>query len=324
MPTLAEALGRPILLVGGKGGVGKTTVAAGVALEAAADGRRTLLVSTDPAHSAGDALGVSLGPQPTWVEDRLWALELDPESETDRYMEEVRSRIEEAAPPRLINEIESQLAAARGSPGAEEAAVFDRFTRILDAADYDRIVFDTAPSGHTLRLLSLPEAMTGWLEGLVSRRRKVGALGKMWRNVAGEAAGADAQGGDSVLDALEERRDRFRRARSVLVDPARTSFVFVTLAERLPILETHRIMTALATHAIPVGGVIVNQVLPAETSDPFLRRRRDREALHLADIRNRFGDWPIGYLPLMDSDPVGVAGLGDLLQRLRTAQLEEA
>ena len=323
MSGLTAALDRPLVFVGGKGGVGKTTVAAGVALASAAAGHRTLLVSTDPAHSTCDVLGLDLGPLAAEVGPRLRVLELDPEVEVDRYMDEVRSRLETSVPPRLAGEVAAQLAAARGSPGAEEAAVFDRFTRVMEEADGDRIVFDTAPSGHTLRLLSLPETMTDWLDELVARRRKIGALGTMWRNVAGGAAGSRGGERDLVLEALEERRDRFERTRGVLRDPASTSFVFVTLAERLPILETHRVMNALVDHQIPVGGVIVNQLLPPGNADPFMDRRRAREARHLADIAVRFGDWPIGYLPLVEDDPVGPSELTQLIGRLRTGESED-
>ena len=152
---------------------------------------------------------------------------------------------------------------------------------------------------------------------------KVKALGQMWRNVAGAAAGAEPQSRDVVLEALEERRDRFSTARTALCDPDRTAFLFVTVPERLPILETHRIMTALSRHGIPVGGVIVNQLLPDTATDEFLVRRKAREAAQLADIEARFEDWPLGYLPLLDRDPVGADQLLSLLGSLRSQGMED-
>ena len=136
--------------------MGKTTLAAARALESASEGSRTLLVSTDSAHSTSDALGCELGPEPREVTQRLWALELDPAVETERFMTDVKERVGHATPPRLAGEVQRQMDIARASPGAEEAALFDRFTRIVEEGGFDRIIFDTAPSGQTLRLLTLP------------------------------------------------------------------------------------------------------------------------------------------------------------------------
>ena len=232
--TLGEALKRPLLFFGGKGGVGKTTLATARALESAAEGSRTLLVSTDPAHSTGDALGLVLGPDAREVARNLWAMELDPAEEAERYLAAVHDRLKDATPPRLSGEVARQLDVARASPGAEEAALFDRFTRIIEEPGFQRIIFDTAPSGQTLRLLSMPELMTSWIGTLISQRRKVNSLGRMWRNAAGRAAGSAGVDRDVVLAALEERQERFERTRLVLQDRGRTAFVFVTVAERLP------------------------------------------------------------------------------------------
>jgi arsenite-transporting ATPase len=292
--SLREAMRRPLVFFGGKGGVGKTTLAAAAALESAREGISTLLVSTDPAHSTSDVLGARLGPEATEVETNLWAMELDPSVEAECYMAGVRERIADATPPRLAAEVERQLDVARASPGAEEAALFDRFTRVIEEDPFPRIIFDTAPSAHTLRLLSLPELMTAWMESLIAQRRKVRTLGRMWRNVAGAAAGS-----------------------------GRTAFFFVVLAERLPVLETHRVITAISGRGIPVGGVIVNQLLPSSTTDPFLLRRKQREAAQLADIEARFGNCSIAYLPLLERDPVGLDELGNLLGLMRANQTED-
>ncbi|MDX1396246.1 MAG: TRC40/GET3/ArsA family transport-energizing ATPase [Gemmatimonadota bacterium] len=319
---LTDTVDRPILFFGGKGGVGKTTMASVAALELAGKGRKTLLVSTDPAHSTSDILQYELGPRPRPVIADCWAMELDPETEADAYVEGVKARIAEAAPPRLLAEVERQVDIARVSPGAVEAALFDRFTRILEeeGRDFDRIVFDTAPTGQTLRLLSLPELMTAWMSGLIQRRKKVGALAKMWRNVAGSEASA-AQADDPILGALEDRRGRFHRARQALTDPKRSAFVFVVTPERLPIWETENATRALSKHGIPVGAIIVNQILPEASPDEaeagFLAGRRARQGEYLARIRESLGDWPLLGVRLQETDPVGV----DALKLVRTEVL---
>lgn len=302
---------RRILFVGGKGGVGKTTVAAALALAAAERGHRTLLVSTDPAHSTGDILETGLADTPRPVAPRLDAIELDPAAEAEAYIEDVKGRLADTVPPRLVGEVERQIDAARVSPGAEEAALFERFARLLeDAASWDRLVFDTAPTAQTLRLLALPEMMAAWMSGLIGRRRQLGAAERMWRRVAGAAAGgARAEMEDPVLAALELRRTRFLRARSLLTDPGAAAFLFVLTPERLPIRETERAVRTLEKYGIPVGGIVVNQVLADPSGDPFLAARRDRQAALLAEIDRAFGALPQARLALRERDVVGLEAL---------------
>ena len=321
---------RPVTFVGGKGGVGKTTIAAALAVAAADSGHRTLLVSTDPAHSTSDVLQTRLGADITGVTTRLDALEVDPEAEADAYIAAVKARIREAASPRLLKEIEREVDVARASPGAVEAAVFDRFARLMPLAGdaYDRVVFDTAPTGHTLRLLGLPELMDGWISGLVARRRKLGSLGRMWRKVAGPAAGSDRRAAhrrgeppsseDPVLEALERRQARFRAARDIVSDPERAGFLFVLVPERLPILETARAVETLGRYRIPVSGVVVNRVLPGpDVADgQFLAHRRDREARYLAQIDRELADLTRVHVRLRSEDPGGLASLREVAREL--------
>ncbi len=313
-----QLLQRRVLFFGGKGGVGKTTVASAFALISADRGDRTLLVSTDPAHSTSDILEHKLAGEPQAVVNNLWAMEIDPEQEVETYIADVKARIADTTPPRLAGEVERQIDIARVSPGAEESALFDRFTRILDedGRNYERIVFDTAPTGHTLRLLSLPETMTAWITGLISHRKKVNILGRMWRNVAGAAAGSHQDHDDPVLQALDQRKHRFETARQLVTDRDRTAFAFVVIPERLPILETAKAVGALDKYGIPVGGVYVNRVLPSHAEGEFLQRRRQREARYLEEIAETFAAHRTQRVQLMEEDVVGVEALRELGCRL--------
>ena len=165
---------RPFTFFGGKGGTGKTTCAAAYACHLSSRGCRTLLVSTDPAHSTSDVLEVQLGADITPVAENLWGLEVDPALEARRYISAIQERMLSIVSPAIVDEIKKQMEIAYTSPGAEEAAIFDKFVELMDERGraYDAIVFDTAPTGHTLRLLSLPEILGGWIENLIAKRRK--------------------------------------------------------------------------------------------------------------------------------------------------------
>lgn len=307
-------LTRRVTFFGGKGGVGKTTVAAVAALSAADAGRSTLLVSTDPAHSTGDVLEIQLSNRIRRVTDRLDALELDPEQEAERYIADVKERLADAVPPRLVSEVEKQIDIAKVSPGAEEAAMFERFARVLEEShSYDHLVFDTAPTAQTLRLLGLPELMTTWMSGLIERRVKVGALGRMWRNVAGAAAASSRSGEqDPVLSALVERRDRFVRTREILTDPGQAGFLFVITPNRLPIRETSRAFRTLRKYDVPVGGVIVNQVETGADGSEGIPEAAARQELAMKEIRGEFAGVERWLLPRVPADVVGL----DALRRL--------
>jgi arsenite-transporting ATPase len=302
---------KEIVFFGGKGGVGKTTLAATFALRAAERGEPTLLVSTDPAHSTSDILETELASEPRRVSGDFWAIELDPEQETQRYIESVKQRIADTIAPRILEEVKRQIDIARISPGSEEAALFERFTRIMQggSGDYHRIVFDTAPTGQTLRLLSLPELMNAWISGMISRRKKLNALSRMWRNVAGTAAGDRRDPEDPVLATLEERQVRFLRSRELLTDRSRTAFVFVVVPERLPIIETERAVSVLTKYNIPIGAVFVNRVFPGTVENGDATPRSERESRHFRSIARSFGRYPLYQVPLMDADVVGMAAL---------------
>ena len=312
-----------VLFFGGKGGVGKTTCATAFALLASEAGKRTLMVSTDPAHSTSDILQRQLDSQPQRLSEHLWALEINAEEEAEAYISGVRDHLRRVVKPALREEVERQVEMARVSPGAEEAALFDRIAALMRdlRSQYDLIVFDTAPTGHTLRLLSLPELMEAWIDGMILRRKQVNQMSRMWRNVAG---GTPDEERDPIEQVLEERRRKFIRMRRVLLEPGRTAFIFVLTAEKLPILETQKAVKTLRRHQIPVGGLIVNRILPDELSElSFWRSRKAQEEVYLAEIEGSLGDLAQIKVPLLEHDVVGMERLQEVVQHLRVA-LEKA
>jgi arsenite-transporting ATPase len=263
------------VLYGGKGGVGKTTCAAATALASAGGGASTLVVSTDPAHSLSDTLAVDVPPEPTRVRDDLplYAAEIDPEAAMDDSVFDAVGG-DAGAPfagggggglfggegpvdPETGGDAGGPLGGLLGGdgglgsmPGMDEAAAVQQLLAYLDDPRFDRVVVDTAPTGHTLRLLELPEfldSMTGRL--LQLRERMGGMLGGLF--------GDDAGGGPD----LEELRERVERLRAVLRDPARTDFRVVTVPEEMSVVEADRLLDRLDAFGIPVETVVVNRVM---------------------------------------------------------------
>jgi len=275
---------RPLVLVGGKGGVGKTTVATALAGAFAQAGHRTLLVSTDPAHSTGDLLGARLGDEPTRISELLDAVEIDAERVARAYIDEVRRDLHAIVAVEVRPAIDRHLELAASGAGTLESALLDRLGGwiALQPEVYDRIVVDTAPTGHMLRLLTMPDVLERWIQGLVRQREGVRGVDRMLDNMVGTT---DDQRPDPVLDRLRIQRTKLSTLRHRLVDDAVLHAVMIP--ERLPIEETVRALPALRAAGIHVGCVVVNRLLPEDADGEFLRARREQQDAYLTEIHTR-------------------------------------
>lgn len=274
-----------IMFVGGKGGVGKTTCATALARALADAGHRTLLVSTDPAHSTGDLLAARLTDDPVQVAPLLWAVEIDAEKVAERYIAEVREDLFAFVDPAVRPAIDRHLELARHGAGTLESALLDRLADhiALQPSLYDRIVVDTAPTGHMLRLLAMPEVLERWIQGLVRQREGVQGMDRMLANMVGESPERDEP--DRVLARLRTQRERLTSLRHRLTHDAVLHAVLIP--ERLPIEETVRALPALRAAGMRVGSVIVNRILPPEADGEFLLARRRQQDAYLEEIRSR-------------------------------------
>lgn len=308
---------------GGKGGTGKTTCASAYALLLARQGVRTLAVSTDPAHSLADAYGKKIGSSIVPLEENLWGIEIDAALEAKKYMEGIRAQMREIVSPAIVADIEKQLRIAYVSPGSEESAIFDCFVDLMEQAGekYDLIVFDTAPTGHTLRLLTLPEVLRVWMDHLLEKRSH--AM-EMMRNAAYyEKDLRERFKEDPVFDILSRRRDRFQRARDLLTDKKLTSFHFVLNPEKLAVLETERAVALMNEFQINVGPLIVNRIIPPEAG-PFFKKRRIQQEGYMKQIEDKFGKYGIVQLPMLDGDIEGMTELEKIAPMLSVLNSVEA
>lgn len=296
---------RPFSFFGGKGGTGKTTCAAARALALSEAGIRTLVVSTDPAHSLADAFDLPIGTEIGLIAPNLWAIEIDAELEAKKYMKGIQEKMLHVVSPVIVDEIKRQIEIAYSSPGAEEAAIFDKFIELMEhlGDPYEAIIFDTAPTGHTLRLLTLPEILGAWLEHLLEKRAKAVELMSMVARYDRDVR--QKLETDPITDILGKRKEKFEKARAILTDPALCAFYFVLNAEKLPILETERAVRLLRKYGIPVGGVLVNRVIP-EGAGAFMEKHRIAQSGYLETIRTTFSDLPVTEIPYLDTDIRGI------------------
>jgi arsenite-transporting ATPase len=283
----------PFVFFGGKGGVGKTTVSCGYARRCATAGVETLVVSTDPAHSVSDVFDQSFGDEPQAVDgiDGLSAMEIDPEREVTNHLDDIRQRLSEQVSASMVNEINRQLEMAHQTPGAYEAALFDRFVDVMrESDDYDRVVFDTAPTGSTLRLLGLPEFLRDWIDRLVHKRRQ--SIDLFEKAAIGNNEPRRVMEGDPVLERLSERREFFEFAGGALRNDA--AFFLVLNPDQLSVNETGRAIERMAERELSVRGLVANRLTPPPDDDEngrgarYLRDRIETERERLTQVRERF------------------------------------
>jgi arsenite-transporting ATPase len=301
-------LEKRVLFFGGKGGVGKTTCAAAAALAASRNGRRVLLVSTDPAHSTSDIFEQPFGREPHEILPNLFGLEIDAAFEAAGYVAGVKEQVRDLFSPAVATAANRQIDLAAAMPGVGDVALFDRLTQILadKQSPYELVVFDTAPTGHTVRLLQMPELLRTWIDALTAHRRQ--AVGRD-RDTRGPGEQAQDDRPDPILVSLERRRQRLDEVRARLTDRLDTSFVLVLVPERLPIEETARAADALTAGGMEIGGIIVNRVLPEGLGGDFYMARRRQETVYRREIDERFAAIARHTITQLDSDVYGVGRL---------------
>jgi arsenite-transporting ATPase len=308
------------VLYGGKGGVGKTTCAAATARRLADEGKETLVVSTDPAHSLSDSFDAPVSSEPTEIDIGLWAVEVDPEE----AMEEYRDAFEDV-PQKLASGVGAGLGLdseevsegmgglfddAMDAPGSNEAAAMYKFMEYMESDRWDYVVFDTAPTGHTLKLLRLPEVMDSMVGRLFRIRSQI-------QGVFGSLAGVFGEDDGEEDDRLETLKQRVESVREKLVDPEQTEFRVVLIPERMAVLETERLIDRLSRFDIPVRTVVINKVIEDVNEDcEFCQDRWEVQRKNLEVAQDKFQDLEVVRLPLMSEEVRGTEALEQVGERL--------
>jgi len=288
-----------VILVTGKGGVGKTTVSAATAIRASDLGYRTLVTSTDPAHSLADAFQAPLGDQPTAINTLLDAQQIDSQQRLEESWGAVRDHLTELFDWSGLKGVE-----------AEELTVFPGMDELFSLASvrdhvagglYDIIVVDCAPTAETLRLLSLPEVMSWYMEKMFPLGRKVA---KVVRPVISRMSSLPVAD-DEVFEAVARFYERLDGIREILADPEVTSARLVMNPEKMVISEARRTYTYLGLFGYAVDSAIVNRVLPERVTDPYFKRWREIQQEHIDEVEAGFADVDIRSLRLFDEEMVG-------------------
>jgi arsenite-transporting ATPase len=293
------------ILYTGKGGVGKTSVAACTARACAASGLRTLVLSTDPAHSLSESLGASLGPEPSVVSERLWGQEVNAQEEMERHWSGVQEWLGEVFVERGIDHISAQELTV--PPGMDELFSLLRLQAAHESPDWDSIVVDCAPTGETLRLLSFPDVARWWIEKVFPLERQLLAAARPLARslldiqLPSSAVFADIQRlSQNLIEMNEILRDRERCTVRLVMNP-----------DKMVIGEAMRTFTYLNLYGYLTDAVIVNRVFPSEVGDYFAGWRR-RQEQHLELVESAFSPVPVLRAPYFEEEVVGA----DMLDRL--------
>jgi arsenite-transporting ATPase len=305
--TLRDA---QLLFCGGKGGVGKTTVAAASALRCAELGHRTVVLSTDLAHSLADSFDRPLAPEPVELGPNLWAQETDIYYNLRTYWGTVQRWLNDLLAWRQVDEMVADEVSIL--PGMEELANLLWINRHRERGQFDVVVVDCAPTGETLRLLSFPEIGRWWVEKILPVHR---AAAQIVRPLVRAASGLPMPENE-VYDAVQELFDQLDKLHAMLVSPELTSVRLVMNPEKMVIKEAQRTYTYFSLFGYPCDLVVCNRVIPNSVSDEHFLAWKESQARHLDEIEQRFSPMPILEVPLFKDEVVGLDQLQEFARAL--------
>lgn len=298
-----------IIVHTGKGGVGKTSTSAATAVRCAELGLKTIVISTDTAHSLADSLDTEIGPEPIPIIDNLWAQEIDARYSMEKYWGRVQSYFTQILAQRGIDEIIAEEVTIL--PGLEEGAHLLWINKYYEEQEFDVLVVDAAPTAETLRLLSLPDASRWWFTKLMTLTRGMGKFLRPLKSVTG----MEVPDGEA-LDTVQGLFDTLDKVRDILADPTQSTMRLVINPERMVIKETQRTYTYLNLYGYITDAVICNRIIPDEVNDPYFQAWKDLQKENLGYIQEAFGELPLLTAPMFNTDIGGLDKLRQLAEHL--------
>jgi arsenite/tail-anchored protein-transporting ATPase len=295
-----------ILLFTGKGGVGKTTVAAATAVRSAASGQRTLIMSTDPAHSLADSFDLALTSRAQEIAPNLWAEQIDAQERLEANWRDIQEFVVSFLNWAGVDAIEAEELSV--IPGLDEIFSLTDVKQHVDSGKYDTLVIDCAPTAETLRLLSLPEAMNWYIERIFPVERRVVKTIRPLLSRLTSMPIAD----DRIFAAVERLHRNLDGVRQLLTNERMSSVRLVVNPEKMVIAEARRTYTYLSLFGYRVDAVIVNRIIPEEVNDPYFGKWKDIQAEHLKTVHESFQPVPILTVRLFDREMVGLELLAEL------------
>jgi arsenite/tail-anchored protein-transporting ATPase len=311
--SLAEVFARHperrYVMFGGKGGLGKTTFSAATAWWLARRGNKVLVFSVDPQASLSDIFQRDIfGKGPVEIVDNLWAQEIDADRRVKDYQDEIRQKILDMySLDKVPDEIEEYIEAASAEPAMEESAIFDSVVDIVVEGDYDYYIYDLVPLGHALYYLSMAKVYDEWIGKITHLREEM----REYEEVAARIRRDQELQEDLILGELQDIRKRINAASSILTDREKTAFFFVLVPEEMVLIDTRKAAEMFARFDVPIGGYVVNRVLPEDLAagdgvPAYLRNRLQLQERYLGEIDRQFGAEVLASVPELERDVTGL------------------
>jgi len=296
------------IMFGGKGGLGKTTFSAATAFWLAKNGHKVLVFSVDPQASLSDIFQRDIfGKGAQEIIPGLFAQEIDADKRIHEYQNEIRKKIlDRYGFEKIPEEIESYIAATSAEPAMEESAIFDAVVDIVNTADFDYYIYDLVPLGHALYYLSMSSIYDEWINKITSLREDM----RKYEEVVAKMKSEELKEEDEILQELQYIRKRINLASSVFTDKERTGFFFVLTPEEMSIIDTEKAAVLFSRYGVPLTGYVANRVIPQELEKQnipqYLKNRIESQKQPIEDIRKKFGDKVLGWIPELERDVTGL------------------